>query len=386
MSSQFRSRAKSSPGRRTVLKEETSQVTSLVLIDAHQRRKKEWQRYQKLSQKYKEEAEAFRNFENDEAQAFRTWCISHFQPIVEQIQMLSRQIEGRQEIFQILPMYQELKGVSAKKAYAALLAAYEAGTLRDIYLELQRLQDEEEERMRSRQTQGSSSSRRSGSAFEDFASILEDMFGIEFEDEFFDEEPGEFRSQHHHSDSFFKDRSEKPFAAQEKKSEIKEVYHQLMMRLHPDRHPNQSEADRALYYASQEAYQYGALEELESILTQLSQGEKESQIFCWKTSPIGEILQRMKDLNKRLNRLRRENSDAKQHPAWGFYKAKENKKKFESFQKRTLADLQGNIEDLTMQWKEIQAYEKRFRPAKKPDKPSSATKAKKKTDRSEAQL
>ena len=105
----------------------------------------------------------------------------------------------------------------------------------------------------------------------------------------------------------------KPQHDSESRARLKDLYRKLARRLHPDNGQQITPRDKELWHQTQDAYDNGQVEVLETILAQLEINDAGA-----KNAAISTLLQLTAGLKQRLRSLRRELSNLRRDMAWGF--------------------------------------------------------------------
>lgn len=113
---------------------------------------------------------------------------------------------------------------------------------------------------------------------------------------------------------------------------LKELYRELVRRLHPDKHANVSPKMLEMWHLTQKAYQAGDEEQLEVILTMSEIDVKGAATVA----TVSVLLRIISQFRQTLRSLRRELSGFRNHPAWNFAQVDRN-----VLQKRIARDLDG---------------------------------------------
>jgi hypothetical protein len=101
----------------------------------------------------------------------------------------------------------------------------------------------------------------------------------------------------------------------ESRARLKDLYRKLARRLHPDNGQKITPREKELWHQTQDAYDNGQVEVLETILAQLEINDAGA-----KNATISTLLQLTASLRQRLRSLRRELSSLRGDMAWGFSK------------------------------------------------------------------
>jgi hypothetical protein len=138
-------------------------------------------------------------------------------------------------------------------------------------------------------------------------------------------------------------------------SNHKQIYRQIVTRLHPDRGERFSPVEQALWHEAQAAYRAGDTVALEVILARCEAAQDGVEITRMSLI-VGMIAQARANLSQLRERLR----DFKRHPSWGFVALK-NKM---LLKKRIMAEFRLDLED--QEWRlrsirmDLESLEKRY--------------------------
>jgi hypothetical protein len=140
--------------------------------------------------------------------------------------------------------------------------------------------------------------------------------------------------------------NEAPSQARET-SRLKELYRNLVRRLHPDHHHKQTPTERELWHQVQEAYRTGNVEALESISGRLDVGLNGNSNHL----PVQIILRMARDLRSALRSLQRQITGTRKHPAWAFRSKASELPAFEAKRRKEITqqqrDAQRDLADAT---------------------------------------
>jgi hypothetical protein len=277
-----------------------SHCTELVLVDSEPLREKVWHAYQTALKKFEKAARDLQQFTGMDQDRYRLWYEGEFGREIIQLQKSRGAVAELTDWMEQIEAYAEYKDVSLGESLRILEAVKGKGKLEEFWSEVVReieVDEERERQARHRNTQGRSRKK----VEEDFERI-------------FDEAKEEFYG------GVLKEKDERDEGLERS---LKELYHKLALRLHPDTNPLQNDEEKELFQRVQEAYRDKDVEGLEEVWKRVEGGGVE--VFSWKTAAIGEIIRRKKALDLRTRDLGAELKYAKAHPAWEFSKTIKNK-------------------------------------------------------------
>jgi DnaJ-class molecular chaperone len=246
------------------------------------------------------------------------------------------------------------------EAYVLVHKARLDGTLEDLWQAVTDAQQAEDESDHSDE-------------FEDLWQQFEDFFQAEFS-----EQSGASRQR---TSSSHSENSSSPKATSKQPPDddyLKGLYHKLVLRLHPDTNPSQTEEDRELFLRVQDAYQWRNVEGLERLYQQLTHSNQ--GLFHASEAPIGDIMKRRKQVEKRMKVLSQKLKEAKQHPAWGFLNRQQNTRALAQYAREIRFDIQEQVSVLETELQEvaglISRWEKKAKRAAKAQSPRQKKKSK----------
>ena len=128
---------------------------------------------------------------------------------------------------------------------------------------------------------------------------------------------------------------------------IKEIYRQLVRRLHPDTRADNDTEVSALWHEVQEAYSAGNLERLETLLalTDIQSNATGEHTSLFQMRAV------LKELRRSFNALQRNLSAAKKDPAWNFARLPDHS----ALQKRVARELESEVSFLERRLGDIEA-------------------------------
>jgi hypothetical protein len=282
----------------------------LIRVDGKKIRSKIQSEYERATQSSRQCQEQLESFYSKDEPEYSKLYHARFGALLTESRELELKLHELQSLFDEVDTIYFLEGFSSrKKAYQAYLKR----------LEIAR-KWQEKERARADQEQPDEEQEESG----------EDQGGRDkknqeewtFEDflhEFFEHQR---RAQDERS------RREAGPADSRKKSSagtnarVKQVYRQLVRKLHPDIHATPSPGQLELWHQTQEAYEQDDLQALEAILAMCEIEEKGTHLQASMSALMEIVKQHKKSLRKARSELR----EAKKTPAWGFAAASEMQK------------------------------------------------------------
>lgn len=144
-------------------------------------------------------------------------------------------------------------------------------------------------------------------------------------------------------------------AAQDKAgNRLKDLYRRLVRRLHPDKGHKLTAQQMEWWHQTQEAYQKGDLEQLESILTLLEVEERGT-----KETSVSLLARLTANFKKTLRRIKQQLAECRQDLAWNFSRLTDLKPLFE----RTRTMLESERDDLLHLLRKYEAEIKRWQQA-----------------------
>jgi hypothetical protein len=103
-------------------------------------------------------------------------------------------------------------------------------------------------------------------------------------------------------------------APPEPQSRLKELYRQLVRRLHPDTMTGNNAAVSAIWHDVQDAYRTGNVDRLETLLAMT---DLQANTIGDQTS-LAQMRMVLSDLRRSFNAIQRQIREAKKHPGWNF--------------------------------------------------------------------
>ncbi len=334
-----------------------SQRHALVPIDSKNRRDQESILYQKACHRLEQQTHELKSFEDHEIDAHRHWLEADFSDELQLLQKLQTSLLEKTKLIQEIYDYALCAEVPEFVSYRTIIEAQLNGTVDQLWDSIK------ERDTKSAKGEGIPDFDRVWDEIEDLA---REMFGG------FQRDPEREREDddgHQHESS--KGRHTKkagPAKASIDDSYLKGLYHKLVLQLHPDTNPQQTEEQKTAFHEVQNAYRWRdvhRLEQLYKLVTTSIQG-----LFQAETAPIGDIISRRKTVEKRLRELAKELKEAKQHPAWGFLKKQKSVKAFAGLVENTRSELKSELQTLHSECAEVKAildtWEKQSKRALKP--------------------
>ena len=318
--------------------------TSVVWVNGDGLRREAWESYQKKCKKLDQDTRKLEHFSNHEKNAFQLWMQTEFQEECANVRNCTQRLKEKAHLIQTVQAYSDMASLSLHLAYIKIK---EAATPEEISKLFEACQAKEEGR--------------DDDDDEWTFNSLEELF-----EKAWKEATGESRE--------FGGRREEPSRScrsdsthiNSNETYLRDLYHKLAMKLHPDKNPEQSQEDKDLFYKVQEAYQWRDVHYLEKLY---KQGMQSTQgIFNASSSSISEIIARRKAVEKQIRKLGQKLREARCHPAWGFSTIMKNRNKSRMFYteiKRELAvDLAGLEHELRGIENVIASWERKAKPTR----------------------
>ncbi|WP_141730803.1 J domain-containing protein [Oligoflexus tunisiensis] len=309
-----------------------STCRDLVLVDSQPLRTKVWKQYQAALKKFEKYTADLHQFKNTDTEQYRLWYEGEFSREIIQLHKSRSAVADLTDWMEQIEAYAEYHDISLATSLRVLSEAKEDGTLDDLWEEMVKEIEESE---------NNSKGKKAKDEWQKFEEAFDEVFEEATED-------------------FFQDHSDEGAAGRRGRSrdanteqELRKLYHQLALRLHPDTNPDQSQEHRQLFHKMQEAYRDQDVEGLEEIWKKL-EGKSEGP-FSWKTAAISEILSRKNSLNQRSRDLGTELKYARSHPAWEFSKTVKNKSALSALKLKVRHVLKREQADVDTIWDELNA-------------------------------
>ncbi len=305
-----------------------SKERAVIVIDASERRKQERRKYLTKCKKVESTSETLRTFENMELPAYARWLEYTFAQPLAELRSKVAKVHELESLVDLVSDYAIIKDISEREAYLAFKEAKAAGIELDMSEAEDEFSDDEFDEDEFDQDQ-----------FEDIVKDFAKSFGLDDdnEDEFFSREDPFSRSA---SPS----KSKVEAGGDTSASYVKTLYYKLVMRLHPDKNPQQSAAQRSLWDQVQDAYAWQDLQRLESLLKAVDGGSE--QVLDFKTMPISHIISMSRDAQRRLSKLMEKLRHARQHPGFGFLKAQKDKAQLRKYEQETKSYLYRDLGEI----------------------------------------
>jgi len=150
---------------------------------------------------------------------------------------------------------------------------------------------------------------------------------------------------------------------------LKELYRQLVRRLHPDTRKDSSPSVTALWHEVQDAYATGNVERLEMLF---ALSEMTGQTFNPSTT-LFQMRSALRELKRSIQAVLRSLSGAKKDPAWGFAQTQEHAALHDRIEKQLLRDRAGQMSALAKINALLASWEKTTK-KRKPSTPKVARK------------
>jgi hypothetical protein len=309
-----------------------STCRDLVLVDSQPLRAKVWKQYQAALKKFDKYTTELHQFKNTDTERYRLWYEGEFSREIIQLHKSRAAVAELTDWMEQIEAYAEYHDISLATSLRVLTEAKEDGCLDELWNDLVREIEENE---------NSSEGKKAKDEWQKFEEAFDEVFE-EATEEFFQE----------HSDEGADGRRIRS-RDENTERELRKLYHQLALKLHPDTNPDQSPEHRQLFHRMQEAYRDQDVEALEEIWKKL-EGKSEGP-FSWKTAAISEILSRKDSLNQRSRDLGTELKYARSHPAWEFSKTLKNKSALSALKLKVRHVLRLEQAELDAVWDDLNA-------------------------------
>jgi len=148
---------------------------------------------------------------------------------------------------------------------------------------------------------------------------------------------------------------------------LKELYRQLVRRLHPDTRKDSNPSATALWHEVQDAYATGNVERLEMLF---ALSEMTGQTFNPSTT-LFQMRSALRELTRSIQAVLRSLSGAKKDPAWGFAQTHEHEALHGQIEKQLLRDRAGQMSALARINALLASWEKTTK-KRKPSNPKAA--------------
>lgn len=262
---------------------------AVVLVDASARRNYEKQLYLRKARELERQTDLILAHEKSDAPLFQSWFETAFETELERCRRLGGDIRNLDEFLFDIARYAEAAEVSEMQACRILDKAREQGTEKEVWEALY-------QSVRARYAE----------ALADEEDEIEDL----------DETP---TSDNYRTGARGDGEKRTATASRPSISDqlLRSIYRQLVRLLHPDL-VGSSPRQESLWQQVQSAYQRRDLQRLEKLLKSVqTQDEREAAIDL-SVLPIGDVIALRKDVESRLQALRRDISKAKASPSWKF--------------------------------------------------------------------
>lgn len=360
------------PGRVSLASGKKTVVSSrkdLIRLNTRSLRKKAILAHQKAERALAQLQEQLKRYHDQDVPGFRSWMHRTFGHLLTRQRELQRAIEDKQVfIYEIHAM--------AHRYRLSDLAAYRKVVWRRAHPDEAQAEDLAfEEAERQRQQARSAKDQPDGFIHDDDPDRDEFFGDDEFEDDPDGDEDG--------FDAFFESMtgirlpSRKAGDSNPDQKTVKELYRNIVRRLHPDHHGQMSEARKSLWHEAQAAYRHHDLNALHSILARCEDGEA----GLGDHSPISLIRRMTQQLKTATQSTRREIRTLKRDVAWDY----ETRVKNAPFVKGIRMDLENMVHTLQWNLNDIEQElarldrlatrqaQQRQPPKRKPDRTSRAT-------------
>jgi hypothetical protein len=315
------------PGKKTVL----SSRKDLIRLDTRSLRKKALQAHQQAERALSKLKDQLKRYHEQDQPGFRSWVHRTFGPLLTRQRELQHAIEEKQILIHEIQAMASRYGLSD-------LAAYRKVLWRRAHPDEAQAEDrqfEEDERQRQ---QSHSKDDPADDIFGEGDPELDDIFGDD-EGEGEPDDEADFNA-------FFESMTgirlpsrdaNRPHPDQKT---VKELYRNIVRRLHPDHHGQMTDERKALWHEAQAAYRHHDLNALHSILARCDDGEA----GLGDHSPISFIRRLTQQLKTATQSTRRDIRNMKRDVAWDY----ETRIKNPTYVRGVKADLQDMVHDL--QW------------------------------------
>lgn len=136
--------------------------------------------------------------------------------------------------------------------------------------------------------------------------------------------------------------------------EIKQIYRQLVRRLHPDLNPDLPESSRERWFEVQQAYDDRDLTRLEKLLALCEEGGDEGT-FIDRIQSLSRLKTLLKSVAKKLKSSQRQLTQLKRAPAWDFHKTKRDPRRLDLLKRDVRYELRKTEEALSGDIRTIEA-------------------------------
>ncbi len=322
--------------------------------------------YKKLGAALRDANKTLRDLEEQDLPAFRRWYTAEFAKDHESVTVLHNRYEELDFIYGATEDYRLYVGCTYKQAYKKVSEAHAEGKLLELMRETCIAVDDE---------------------FEDEDDDDEDFWeedihsGGDPNDDVFGDESDDFFRE------FDRDHSNAPPSSRQKVTShtdtdrhYKTLYRQLLRKLHPDFHPNQSAEEKSLWHELQDAYEWRDIGRLEKINQKLN-GAAAVGLDLWAI-PIGDIFAMTADLKIKLKTVTRDISLGKRSEYWDFIQRSAQKTYLSNLAKKIRKKIHYEAESLRFMLLELENQLCRWKgPEKKPKPKVPVKKAKTKPNK-----
>ena len=304
----------------------------LIRLDTRALRKKALQAHRQAERALTQLKDKLKHYHEQDVPGFRSWVHRTFGHLLTRQRELQHALEDKQQLISEIQTIAHRYGLSDPAAYRKVLwrrAHPEEAQAED-------LQFEEHERQRQ---QARAKADPSDNIFDDDDPDLDNIFCDETPDDIPDAESDEF-NEFFETMTGIRLPSRKTDRPHPDQKTVKELYRNIVRRLHPDHHGEMTETRKALWHEAQDAYRRHDLNALHGILARRDDGEA----GLGDHSAVSLIRRLTKHLKAATQSTRRELRKMQQDVAWDF----ENRIKNPTYVRAVKADLEEIVN--TLRW------------------------------------
>ncbi|MCF7669783.1 MAG: J domain-containing protein [Verrucomicrobia bacterium] len=303
-------------------------------IDSRPTRTKAARNYKNIRTRLQKAREELDDFEKNDIPAFNKWYYSNFGTLLTELREKQKRLMELQFLIGDIHDEAMLFNITYAQAYVRVMDAVnnpEPEPLDD--------DDDDDDPFDSFDDEAEDSENEDEEQFfRDFQDFINHMLG--------DNKDG-FSSEF----DFHQTKKEKE-EREKRNSRLKELYRNLVQKLHPDKLEKNSPEKLQYWYQVQEAYKNGDTEQLEVILAMCEIDDTGTP----RNTPVSMLMQITNHFKAALKQIRSLIKEARRNPAWGFLSKKDSAQK-QIMEKSIRDSIQWNLQPINRQ---VERYEKQI--------------------------